>query len=252
MIDIQNMLSFVRKACENYDMIRDGDVIGVGVSGGKDSLTLLVTLAELRRFYPENYTLKALTVDMGFPDTDYSPIKELCEKIGVEYTVIPSQIYEIIFNVRKESNPCSLCARMRRGAINDAAKLIGCNKLALGHNYDDVVETVLLNLFYAGRFGSFLPVTYLDRSEITVIRPLIYAPERDVAAFARNAELPIVKSNCPANGNTEREEMKKLMYDLQKKNKSLVKNIFGALERNPASGFEKHPRTERICQTNTD
>lgn len=245
MADMQKMLSYVRKAVENYDMIREGDVVGVGVSAGKDSLSLLVALANLKKFYPENFTLKAITVDMGFPSADFSKIRELCDSLCVEYTVIPSQIYEIIFNVRKESNPCSLCARMRRGAINDAAKALSCNKLALGHNYDDVVETVLLNLFYAGRFGSFQPVTYLDRSELTVIRPLIYAPEREVAAFARNEGLPVIESKCPANGNTEREEMKKLMYEMQKTNRSFIKNIFGALERAPGTGYEMHTRTER-------
>ncbi len=244
MIDLQNILSFTRRACENYDMLKNGDKVAVGVSGGKDSLTLLVALANLRNFYPEKYELCAITVDMGFPDTDYSPIAELCKELGVEYHVVSSQIYEVIFNIRKESNPCSLCARMRRGAINDAAKALGCNKLALGHNYDDVVETVLLNLFYAGRFGSFMPVTYLDRSKLTVIRPLIYAPEGSVAAFTRNSGLPVVESKCPANGNTQREEMKKLMYSLQKDNPSVIKNIFGALERAQGMGYEKHPRTE--------
>lgn len=245
MIDLQNILSFTRRACENYDMLKNGDKVAVGVSGGKDSLTLLVALANLRNFYPEKYELCAITVDMGFPDTDYSPIAKLCKELGVEYRVVSSQIYEVIFNVRKESNPCSLCARMRRGAINDAAKALGCNKLALGHNYDDVVETVLLNLFYAGRFGSFAPVTYLDRSDLTVIRPLIYAPEGSVAAFTRNSGLPVVESKCPANGNTQREEMKKLMYSLQKDNPSVIKNIFGALERAQGTGYEKHPRTEK-------
>lgn len=245
MIDLQNILSFTRRACENYDMIKSGDKIAVGVSGGKDSLALLVALAKLRDFYPEKYELCAITVDMGFPDTDFTPIRELCDGLCVEYHVVPSQIYEVIFNIRKESNPCSLCARMRRGAINDAAKALGCNKLALGHNYDDVVETVLLNLFYAGRFGSFMPVTYLDRTGLTVIRPLIYAPENSVAAFARNTSLPVVESKCPANGNTQREEMKKLMYTLQKDNPSVIKNIFGALERAQGTGYEMTPRTQR-------
>lgn len=245
MIDLQNMLSFVRRAVENYDMLKNGDRLAVGVSGGKDSLALLVTLANLKKFYPENFDIVAITIDMGFPNTDYSPIKKLCDELGVEYIIVPSQIYEVIFNIRKESNPCSLCARMRRGAINDAAKATGCNKLALGHNYDDVVETVLLNLFYAGNFGSFMPVTYLDRSDLTVIRPLIYAPENSVAAFARNSSLPIVESSCPANGNTKREDMKKLMYELQKENPSVIKNIFGALERAKGTGYEKHPRTEK-------
>ena len=245
MITVQNMLSYVRKAVENCDMIKTGDTVGVGVSAGKDSLALLYTLAELRRFYPEKYLLRAITVDMGFPGADFSKVAELCKSLDVEYTVVPSQIYDIIFNVRKESNPCSLCARMRRGAINDAAVSLGCNKLALGHNYDDVVETVLLNLFYEGRFGSFLPVTYLDRSKISVIRPLIYAPESEVAAFARNADLPVVKSVCPANGNTKREEMKSLMYELKKTNRSVIKNIFTALESTDGTGYAKTPRTER-------
>lgn len=242
---LQKILSYCRRALENYDMIKSGDTVGVGVSAGKDSLTLLVALCELRRFYPEKFTVKAITVDMGFPESDFSKIKELCDSYGVEYTVVPSQIYEIIFNVRKESNPCSLCARMRRGAINDAAKALGCNKLALGHNYDDVVETVLLNLFYEGRFGSFLPITYLDRSDLTVIRPLIYAPEKEIAAFAKSFPLPVVKSVCPANGNTERESMKQLVESLSKENRSLSKNIFGALERAAASGWAHTPRADR-------
>ena len=195
---IQRILSHVRKAVEEYDMIENGDRIAVGISGGKDSLTLLCALAHLRIFLKKEFTIVALTIDMGFEGSDFSAIAKLCEELEVEYKVIPTEIYEIIFNVRKEKNPCSLCARMRRGALHDASKELGCNKIALGHHYDDVVETFMLNLFFEGRIGAFSPVTYLSRKDITLIRPLIYTHEKEIVSFANKEEIPVVKSPCPA------------------------------------------------------
>ena len=183
---LKRLLSYARRAADDYSMIEEGDKIAVGVSAGKDSLSLLWTMAELRRFYPKKFELMAITIDMKFDDlgggrkpTDYSEVEELCRRIHVEYRVVPSNIAKIVFDIRKENNPCSLCAKLRRGMLNDAAKSFGCNKVALGHHFDDAVQTFMLNLFYEGRIGCFAPVTYLDRSDITVIRPLVYAQEKD-------------------------------------------------------------------------
>ena len=239
---LRRLLSYARRACDDYEMIKDGDKIAVGVSAGKDSLSLLCTLAELRRFYPEKFDIIAITVDMRFdeigkPAADYTPIAELCERLGVKYHIEPSDIAKIVFDVRKESNPCSLCAKMRRGAVNDTAKKLGCNKVALGHHFDDAVETFMLNLFYEGRIGCFSPVTYLDRTDITVIRPLVYAPEKDIRYFARSAELPVIESPCPADKNSERAAMKQLIASLEKQNKGLKHRIFGAMQRAGVDGY---------------
>ena len=241
---LKRLLSYTRRAADDYAMIEDGDKIAVGVSAGKDSLSLLYAMAELRRFYPKKFELIALTVDMRFGDldeggepTDYTPIAELCRKLDVPYHVEPSNIAKIIFDVRKESNPCSLCAKLRRGMVNDTAKKLGCNKVALGHHFDDAVETFMLNLFYEGRLGCFSPVTYLDRTDITVIRPLIYAPEKDIRYFAASAELPVVESRCPADGETERESMKQLLADLEYNNKGLRHRIFGAMQKAGLDGY---------------
>ena len=236
---IKRVLSFVRRAVDDYEMISEGDRIAVGVSAGKDSLTLLCALAELRRFYPQKFELCAITVDMGFDGTDFSEISRLCEELGVEYHIIPTQISKIIFDVRQEKNPCSLCAKMRRGALNTAAKELGCNKVALGHHFDDVVETFMLNLFFEGRIGCFQPVTYLSRVDVTVIRPMIYMPEKDVRYFASKAELPVVVSACPADKNTEREDMKQLLASLERENKGLRYRIFGAIQRGEVDGFKQ-------------
>ena len=239
---LRRLLSYARRACDDYNMINDGDVIAVGVSAGKDSLSLLCTLAELRRFYPKKFDLIALTVDMNFDEigkkaSDYSAIAELCERIGVKYHVEPSSIAKIVFDIRKEQNPCSLCAKLRRGMVNDTAKKLGCNKVALGHHFDDAVETFMLNLFYEGRIGCFAPVTYLDRTDITVIRPFVYAPEKDIRYFANNAGLPVIESECPANRHTEREEMKDLLRTLERDNKGLRHRIFGAMQRAGIDGY---------------
>ena len=239
MENIKRVLSFVRRALDDYGMIEDGDKIAVGVSAGKDSLTLLCAMAEIRRFYPKKFDLLAITVDMGFEGMDFSPIKRFCEELGVEYEIVPTQISKIIFDVRKEKNPCSLCAKMRRGALYNYAKERGCNKVALGHHFDDVVETFMLNLFFEGRLGCFQPVTYLSNTDITLIRPMIYMPEKDVRYFASKTELPIQKSPCPADGNTEREEMKKLLSSLERENKGLRYRIFGAIQRGGIDGFRE-------------
>ena len=237
MENIKRVLSHVRRAVDDYEMIKDGDKIAVGVSAGKDSLTLLCALAELRRFYPKKFDLIAITVDMGFEDADFSEIARLCEELEVPYHIIPTQISKIIFDVRKEKNPCSLCAKMRRGALYGGARELGCTSVALGHHFDDVVETFMLNLFYEGRIGCFQPVTYLSNTQISLIRPMIYMPEKDVRYFASHASLPVSKVKCPADGNTEREEMKKLLATLERENKGLRYRIFGAIQRGEVDGF---------------
>ena len=246
MNETKHLLSFVRRAVDDYSMIDDGDRIAVGISGGKDSLALLCALADLRRFYSKKFDIIALTVDMGFEGTDYSQIKELCEKLDVRYHIVPTQLAQIIFEERKEKSPCSLCAKMRRGVIHSSAKELGCNKVAFGHHFDDVVETFILNLFFEGRLGCFSPVTYLSRQDITLIRPLIYMPEKDVRYFAAKNDLPVVKSLCPADGNTQREEMKKLLSDLDRQHKGLRYRIFGALQRGEIDGFKETGRLKGI------
>ena len=241
MNEAKRLYSYVRRAVDDYGMIADGDVIAVGVSGGKDSLALLAALAGLRRFYPHPFTLMAISVDMGLPGADYTGIEAFCRELDVPYHVIPTQISEIIFDVRKEPNPCSLCAKMRRGALHKAAKALGCNKVALGHHFDDVIETFLLNLFFEGRIGTFSPVTYLSRTEITVIRPLIYMPEKEVLYYSNKASLPVVSFRCPADGNTEREEMKQLLNTLDKKHRGLRFRIFGAIQKGEVDGFRNLP-----------
>ena len=237
--DIQRILSHVRKAVEEYSMIEDGDRIAVGISGGKDSLALLCALAHLRIFLKKEFTIIAVTIDMGFEGADFSAIARLCEELEVEYKVIPTQIYEIIFNVRKEKNPCSLCARMRRGALHDGAKELGCNKIALGHHFDDVVETFMLNLFFEGRIGAFAPVTYLSRKDLTLIRPLIYTKEKEIKSFASKELLPVTKSPCPADGHTERARMKEYLALFDREHPGLYNRIVGAIQRGEVDGFHE-------------
>ena len=241
---LKRILSYVRRGVDDYEMIKEGDKIAVGVSAGKDSLALLCAMAALRRFYPKKFELCAITVDMGFEDFDLTPIRKMCEELEVEYHVVPTQIAKIIFDIRKEKNPCSLCAKMRRGALYNYAKEIGCTSVALGHHFDDVVETFMLNLFYEGRLGCFQPVTYLSNTDIYLIRPMIYMPEKDVRYFASKNELPVIKSPCAADGNTEREEMKKLVHGLEMGNKGLRYRIFGAIQRGEIDGFREMGRLQ--------
>ena len=246
MENMKRILSYARRAIDDYEMIKEGDKIAIGVSAGKDSLTLLAAMAELRRFYPRSFSLCAITVDMGFAGVDFSPIADMCRELDVEYHVVKTEISKVIFDVRKEKNPCSLCAKMRRGALYGYARDIGCNTVALGHHFDDVVETFMLNLFYEGRLGCFQPVTYLSNTGITLIRPMIYMPEKDVRYFASKNSLPVVKSPCPADGNTQREEMKQLLHSLEKQNKGLRYRIFGALQRGEIDGFREFGRMEAM------
>jgi tRNA(Ile)-lysidine synthase TilS/MesJ len=239
MSDTKRLLSHARRAVDDYQMIEDGDRIAVGISGGKDSLALLTALAGLRRFYPKKFEVIGISIDMGLEGMDFSAVAKYCEELGVEYKIVKTEISNIIFNVRKEPNPCSLCAKMRRGALNTAAVEEGCNKVALGHHFDDVVETFMLNLFFEGRIGTFSPVTYLSRMDITVIRPLIYMPEKDVRYFASKVTLPVIASPCPADKNTERERMKELLHNLERENKGLRYRIFGAMQRANIDGFRE-------------
>ena len=244
---MKHILSYTRRAVDDYGMIREGDRIAVGVSAGKDSLTLLYAMATLKRFYPIPFDLCAITVDMGFEGGgNFDEIRALCDKLGVPYHVVPSEIAKIIFEVRKEPNPCSLCAKLRRGALNNAAKALGCTTVALGHHFDDAVETFMLNLFFEGRIGCFQPVTYLSRVDLRVIRPLLYTPEKEVTAFAAAASLPVVPSSCPADKNTERESMKQLLRQLERENKGLRHRIFGAMQRAGVDGFLLPPRRPLI------
>ena len=236
-MDLRRVLSYVRRAADDYQMIEEGDRIAVGISGGKDSLTLLAGLAGMRRFYPKKYEVVAITVDMGFEESDWSGVEALCRELDVPYHIVKTDIYNIIFNIRKEKSPCALCSKMRRGVLHNTAKDLGCNVVALGHHQDDVIDTFMLNLFYEGRLGCFSPVTYLDRTDVTVIRPLIYAPEKDIRYFASWAELPVVESRCPADGETERESMKKLLADLEYNNKGLRHRIFGAMQKAGLDGY---------------
>lgn len=242
----KHLLSYVRRAVDDYEMIEDGDKIAVGVSGGKDSLALLSALAGLRLFYPKKFELIAITEDMGFEGSDFSAIAEFCQSLNVPYFVEKTDIAKVIFDIRKESNPCSLCAKMRRGALHGDAKKHGCNKVALGHHFDDAVETFMLNLFFEGRVGCFSPVTYLSRADLTMIRPMIYMPEKEVRAYATKVELPVMKSPCPADGNTKREEMKNLLHNFEREHPGLKYRIFGAIQRGGIDGFKQCGRLDGI------
>ena len=238
MNEMKRMLSFVRRAVDDYAMIEDGDRIAVGVSGGKDSLALLSTLAAMRRFYPKKYELVAITINMGFEGSDFSILKDFCDKLDVEYKVVDTDIAKIIFDVRKESNPCSLCAKMRRGSLHLAATEAGCNKVALGHHYDDAVETFMMNLFFEGRLGCFSPKSYLSNRKLWLIRPLIYATEKDVKYFVSKRTLPVVTSLCPEDHATEREKMKNLLTELERTNKGVKHRIFNAMCKGEIDGFK--------------
>ena len=245
---MNKILSLTRRCVEDYDMIHPHDRIAVGVSGGKDSLILLTALARLREFYPVPFTVEAITLDMGHadgrPGMDFSPVAKYCEELGVPYTLIPSEIHHIIFDVRKEKNPCSMCAKMRRGALHNAMKERGITKIALGHHYDDAVETLFMSLIFEGRLSCFQPVTWLDRMGISQIRPMLYCGEQMVRHTAQRLNLPVVENPCPANGNTKRQEIKELIYELNGRYPGLKSRAFGAMQRLPlpAWGPVEHRR----------
>ncbi|MDY3987971.1 MAG: ATP-binding protein [Massilioclostridium sp.] len=236
---MQKILGYMRRAVEEFDLIQDGDRIAVGVSGGKDSVVLLAGLAQMRRFIGIDYELVAITLDprFGGVEMDYSPIEKLCESLGIEYVVKRTDIGQIVFDIRKEENPCSLCARMRRGALHDEAKAHGCNKIALGHHYDDAVETFVMNLFNEGRIGCFSPKSYLSRKELTLIRPLVFAPEKEVRRASVRCELPIVKSVCPADGVTNRQKTKEFLREMERESDGFKFRLFGAMRRAGIDGW---------------
>ena len=235
---MNKLLGLVRRCAEDYHMIAPGDRICAGVSGGKDSLTLLVLLAKLREFYPAPFELCAVTIDMGLPGMDFSPVAALCRELDVPYTCLKTDIKEIVFDVRREENPCSLCAKMRRGALNDAIRERGISKLALGHHFDDAVETFMLSLLFEGRLSCFRPVTYLDRSGVTQIRPLIYAGEKKIANLAEALDVPVVENPCPMDKTSKRHEVKELLAGLSASYPDMKSKVFGAMQRLPLPGWE--------------
>ena len=227
---LQKVMSQVRRALDDYHMITDNDRIAVGISGGKDSLTLLLALHGLMRFYPKPFTLHAVTVDLGFDNLDLDKIQELCNKIEIPYTIVKTQIAEIVFEGHREENPCSLCAKLRKGAFNNAIKKEVCNKIAYAHHRDDMIATMFLSLLYEGRFQALEPVTYLEKSGLTLIRPLLYMRESDVVGFTNKAALPVVKSPCPADGKTRRKYVEELLRRIDRENPGAKNRIFTAIE----------------------
>ena len=235
---MNRITGLVRRCVEDYNMIADGETIAVGVSGGKDSLTLLCALASLRRYYPKRFSLHAVTIEMGFEGEDYSRVEKLCGELAVPYTLRRKDIAKIIFDDRKEKNPCSLCAKMRRGALHDLVTELGVKKLALAHHYDDAVETFLMSLLYEGRINCFQPVTYMERAGVTQIRPMLYVGEDTITGVAEKFILPVVRNPCPMNGFSKREEVKELLKSLAKSYPDLKNKVFGAMQRLPLRGWE--------------
>ena len=228
----------VRRAVDDYDMIQAGDKVAVGVSGGKDSMLLLLALNHLKSFYPKPFELEAITIELGFEGMDFTPVKEMCAELGIPYTCLKTDIKEVVFDVRQESNPCSLCAKMRRGALNNAITEHGVTKLALGHHFDDAVETFMMSLLFEGRLSCFRPVTYLDRSGVTQIRPLVYAGAQKIANVAAALELPIVENPCPQDKGSKRYEIKKLLQGMCEEYPDMKSKIFGAMQRLPLDGWQ--------------
>lgn len=241
---MRRLIGLVRRCTQDYNMIVPGDKIGVGVSGGKDSIALLVFLAELRKYDSIPFALEAVTVDLGF-GMDFSAIEKLCKDLDVPFTLVKTEIAPVIFDYRKEKNPCSMCAKMRRGALNQALLDRGLNKLALGHHYDDAVETFVMSLIYEGRISCFQPVTDLDRTGIVQIRPMLYIHEQTIDNFVKKHDLPVVKNRCPVDKRTKREEIKSLVYDLSAKYPDLKERIFGAMQRLPLPEWEPQGRYKR-------
>ena len=244
---LQRLLSLTRQAVDDYALIDSGDKIAVGISGGKDSLTLLYALHGLKRFYPKEFELSAITVDLGFENFDLSPVRSLCSELSVPFTVVTTDIGKILFETRKESNPCALCAKMRKGALNETAKQMGCNKIAYAHHRDDLIETMLLSLIYEGRFYAFSPKTFLDRTELTVIRPMIYVSEADVIGFKNRFSLPVCKNPCPVDGKTKREYVKQLTKQLNLQAPGVKERLFHAITEGNIEGWpdKKLPNNAR-------
>ena len=244
-MQLQRLLSYTRKAVDEYSMIQEGDHIAVGISGGKDSLTLLYALHGLKRFYPRKFDLSAVTVDLGFAYFNLEPIQNLCRELEVPYKIVKSDIYDILFNVRQESNPCSLCAKMRKGALNEAVKEMGCNKVAYAHHKADIIETMLLSLIFEGRFYSFSPKTYLDRMDLTVIRPMMFIDEMEVIGFRNKYSLPVVKGKCPVDGHTKRQYAKELLRELNKEHPGTKERMFHAILTGDIKGWPQRTISRR-------
>lgn len=229
---MKKILSQMRKAIEQYNMIEENDKIAVCLSGGKDSITMLYAFKALQRFYPKHFDFIAISINPGFEFFDCNLLKSICDDVGVPLFIENSHAQEIVFDIRKEKNPCSLCANLRRGIINTTAIREGCNKIALGHNEDDVLETFLLNLLYAGNIGTFKPVSYMDRSKVTLIRPFVFLAEKDTRRFIRKNNLTVMPKACPMDGTSKREDMKQMIFKLSKSIPMVRANLFGAIMRN--------------------
>ncbi len=234
---MQKLVGMIRRCVEDYNMIEAGDRVAVGLSGGKDSMTLLRLLASLREYYPKSFHLEGITIDLGFPCMDFSPVAEFCKRLDVPYTIVPTQIKTVVFDIRKEKNPCSMCAKMRRGSLNQAIRERGISKLALGHHHDDAVETFLMSLIYEGRINCFQPVTYLDRTGVTQIRPMLYLSEESIIRFAQRENIPVVENECPADKTSKRHEIKELIARMMEQYPELKTNVFGAMQRYPLTGW---------------
>lgn len=241
-MDLNRFTGYVRRCADDYEMLLPGDRVAVGISGGKDSLALLVALDYLRRYHPSRFELEAITVDMGFPDMDFAPVSALCAELDVPYTIIKTDIRQVVFDIRHEENPCSLCSKMRRGALNDAIKARGCNKLALGHHFDDAVETFLMSLVFEGRLSCFKPKTYMSRADVTQIRPMLYLGEGTIRNLVESMALPVVPTTCPEDKESKRAEVKALIAALSLQYPDLKDKVFGAMQRLPLDGWAPRGR----------
>lgn len=237
--NMQKILGYMRKAIDNYEMIQDGDKIAVALSGGKDSITMLMGFKNLQRFYPKKFDIIAVTINPGFANFDVAFLEDLCKNLDVPFIVENGHMQEIVFDIRNEKNPCSLCANIRRGMLNSIAIREGCNKIAVGHNEDDVLETFLMNLFYAGSINTFAPMSYMDRSKITLIRPLIYAPEKYIKSFVKRNNIQVMPKACPMDGYSKREDMKQFLFNMQKDIPHIRANLYGAIKRGNINGFRE-------------
>lgn len=235
---MQKILGYMRKAIDNYNMIEDGDKIAVALSGGKDSVTMLMGLKNLQRFYPKKFDIIAITINPGFEEFDTNLLKNICKNIDVPLIIENGHMKEIVFDIRQEKNPCSLCANIRRGMLNSIATREGCTKIAVGHNEDDVLETFIMNLFYAGSINTFAPMSYMDRSKMTLIRPLIYAPEKYIRNFVKRNNITVMPKACPMDGVSKREDIKNLLKNLQKDIPNIRANLYGAIKRGNVNGFK--------------
>ena len=236
---MQKILGYMRKAIDNYNMIEDGDKIAVALSGGKDSITMLMGFKNLQRFYPKKFEIIAVSINPGFKGCDEDLLRNICDKLEVPLIIENGHQQEIVFEIRNEKNPCSLCANIRRGMLNSIAIRENCNKIAVGHNEDDVLETFLMNLFYAGSINTFAPMSYMDRSKITLIRPLIYAPEKDIRSFIKRNNIEVMPKACPMDGNSTRETMKNFLFEMQKDIPHIRANLYGAIKRGNINGFKE-------------